>query len=153
MWKWKSLSRGQLFVTLWTIQSMEFSRQEYWSGEPFPSPGDLPNPGIEPRSPTLRVDSLPAEPPGRPACVYVCICSSTTPSKIQVLSIAPETFSFQQLPPTHICYYYGNSSSGGPHKRLIYIFKDVYLFNFFLLQNNCFTEFCYFLSNLNMDQP
>ena len=42
--------------------SMEFSRPEYWSGQPFPSPGDLPNPGIEPRSPTLQVDSLPAEP-------------------------------------------------------------------------------------------
>ena len=41
---------------------MEFSRPEYWSGEPFPSPGDLPNPGIEPRSPTLQADSLPAEP-------------------------------------------------------------------------------------------
>ena len=44
--------------------SMEFSRQECWSGLPFPSPGDLPNPGIEPRSPTLQVDSLPSEPPG-----------------------------------------------------------------------------------------
>ena len=45
---------------------MEFSRQEYWSGWPFPSPGDLPNPGIEPRSPTLQADSLPAEAPGKP---------------------------------------------------------------------------------------
>ena len=45
---------------------MEFSRQEYWSGMPFPSPGDLPNPGIEPRSPALWVDSLPSEPPGKP---------------------------------------------------------------------------------------
>ena len=40
---------------------MEFSRQEYWSGLPFPSPGDLPNPGIEPRSPELQADSLPTE--------------------------------------------------------------------------------------------
>ena len=45
---------------------MEFSRPEYWSGYPFPSPGDLPNPGIEPRSPALQEDSLPAEPPGEP---------------------------------------------------------------------------------------
>ena len=45
---------------------MEFSRQEYWSGQPFPSPGDLPNSGIKPRSPTLQVDSLPAEPQGKP---------------------------------------------------------------------------------------
>ena len=43
---------------------MEFSRPEYWSA--FPSPGDLPNPGIEPRSPTLQLDSLPAEPQGKP---------------------------------------------------------------------------------------
>ena len=48
------------------MQSMEFSRVEYWSGYPFPSPGDLPNTGIEPRSPTLLVDSLPAEAPGKP---------------------------------------------------------------------------------------
>ena len=53
-----SLSHVQLFVTPWTVAyqappSMEFSRQEYWSGLPFPSPGDLPNPGIEPRSPVL----------------------------------------------------------------------------------------------------
>ena len=44
--------------------SMEFSRQEYWSGLPFLSPGDLPNPGIKPRSLTLQADSLPSEPPG-----------------------------------------------------------------------------------------
>ena len=64
--KWKSLSRVWLFVTLWTIQSMEFSKPEYWSGLPFPSPGDLPNRGIEPRSLTLQADSLPAEPRGKP---------------------------------------------------------------------------------------
>ena len=46
--------------------SMEFSRQEYWSGLPFPSPGDLPNLGIKPRSPALQVDSLPSEPPRKP---------------------------------------------------------------------------------------
>ena len=45
---------------------MKFSRPEYWSGQPFPSPGDLPNPGIELRSPTLQVFSLPAEPQGKP---------------------------------------------------------------------------------------
>ena len=45
---------------------MEFSRQEYWSGLPFPSPGDLPNPGIEPGSPALQADALPSEPPGKP---------------------------------------------------------------------------------------
>ena len=46
-------------------QSMEFSRQEYWSGLPFPSPRDLPDPGIEPRSPSLRANALPSEPPGK----------------------------------------------------------------------------------------
>ena len=56
--KVKSLSRVRLFATPWTVAyqallSMGFSRQEYWSGLPFPSPGDLPDPGIEPRSPTL----------------------------------------------------------------------------------------------------
>ena len=65
--KVKSLSRVRLFVTPWTVVyqaplSMEFSRQEYWSGLPFPSPGDLPNPGIEPRS--LRIYT------------YVCINES-----------------------------------------------------------------------------
>ena len=45
---------------------MEFSRPEYWSGQPFPSPGDLANPGIEPRSPSLQADSLLAEPQGKP---------------------------------------------------------------------------------------
>ena len=45
---------------------MGFSRQEYWSGLPFPSPGDLPNPGIEPRSPALQADALPSELPRKP---------------------------------------------------------------------------------------
>ena len=48
------------------LLSMGVSRQEYWSGLPFPSPGDLPNPGLEPRSPALRADTLPSEPPGKP---------------------------------------------------------------------------------------
>ena len=61
----------QLFATPWTVAlqaslSMEFSRQEYWSGLPFPSAGDLPSPGIEPKSPTLQADSLLSEPPGKP---------------------------------------------------------------------------------------
>ena len=47
------------------LLSMGFSRQEYQSGLPFPSPGDLPDPGIEPRSPALQADSLPSEPPGK----------------------------------------------------------------------------------------
>ena len=63
---WQSLSRVRLFATSWTIQSMEFSRPKYWSGEPSPSPGDLPNSGMKPSSPALWADSLPAEPQGKP---------------------------------------------------------------------------------------
>ena len=48
------------------IQFMEISRPEYWSGSPFPSPGDLPNPRIDPQFPALQADSLPAEPPAKP---------------------------------------------------------------------------------------
>ena len=52
---------------------MEFSRPEHWSGKPFPSPGDLPNPGIKPRPLALKADSLPAEPSGKPLlCNAVC---------------------------------------------------------------------------------
>ena len=63
-------------VPPWTVVhqaplSVEFSRPEYWSELPFPSPGDLPDPGIEPRSPALQVDSLPAEPQGKPKNIGV----------------------------------------------------------------------------------
>ena len=67
--KVKSFSCVRLFATPWTVAyqaspSMGFSRQEYWSGLPFPSPGDLPDPGIEPGSPALEADALTSEPPG-----------------------------------------------------------------------------------------
>ena len=63
----KSLSRVRLFATPWIVAyqappSMGFSRQEYWSGLPFPSPGDLPDLGLEPRSPALQADALTSEP-------------------------------------------------------------------------------------------
>ena len=69
--KVKWLNCVQLFVTPWTVAyqappSMGFSRQECRSGLPFSSPGDLPNPGIEPGSPALHADALPSEPPGKP---------------------------------------------------------------------------------------
>ena len=74
--KVKSLSRVRLFVTAWTVAyqaplSMEFSRQECWSGLPFPSPGNLPDPGIKPGSPALQADTLPSEPPGKPCRRFV----------------------------------------------------------------------------------
>ena len=67
----KSLSRVRLFTTPWTVayqapSSMGFSRQEYWSGLLFPSPGDLPDPGIKPRSPAFQADALTSKPPGKP---------------------------------------------------------------------------------------
>ena len=69
--KVKLLSHVQLFGDPWTVAhrappSMGFSRQEYWSGLPFPSPGDLPDPGIEPRPPTLQAAALASVPPGKP---------------------------------------------------------------------------------------
>ena len=69
--KVKLLSHVQLFATPWTVAyqaspCMGFSRQRNWSGLPFPSPGDLPDPGIEPGSPTLQADALPSDPPGKP---------------------------------------------------------------------------------------
>ena len=68
------LSRVRLFATPWTVAyqappSMGFARQEYWSGLPFPSPGDLPGPGIEPGSPTLEADALTSDSPGKPRLV------------------------------------------------------------------------------------
>ena len=64
----KLLSHVQFFVAPWTVAyqappSMGFSRQEYWSGLSFPSPGDLPHPGIEPGSPALQADTLTSKPP------------------------------------------------------------------------------------------
>ena len=69
--RWASVSRVPLFATAWTVAcqtplSMEFSRQEYWSGLPCSSPGGLPDPGMEPRFPALQAVSLPSEPPGKP---------------------------------------------------------------------------------------
>ena len=75
--KVKLLSLVRLFATPWTLAyqaplSMGFSRQEYWNELLFPSPGDLPDPGIEPRSPALRADALPSEPPGNPTWPKMC---------------------------------------------------------------------------------
>ena len=72
--KLKLFSHVQLSGTPWTIAyqappSMGLSRQEHWSGLPFPSPGDLPNPGIEPWSPALQTNALPSELPGKPMLI------------------------------------------------------------------------------------
>ena len=78
-----SPSRVQLFTTPWTVAcqtplSMGFSRHEYWSGLLCLSPGDLPDPGIKPRSPAPQADSLPSEPPGKPFS-SVCVTSYKEP--------------------------------------------------------------------------
>ena len=72
----KSLSCVQLFAIPQTVTClaplfMAFSKQEYWNGLPFPSPEDLPDPGIEPRSPALQADSLPSESPGKVMHIYI----------------------------------------------------------------------------------
>ena len=84
----KSLSCVRFFVTPWIVAyqappSMGFSRQECWSGSPFPSPGDLPDPGIESGSPALQADALPSEPKCLAniysqsiACFFVCLTVS-----------------------------------------------------------------------------
>ena len=74
--KVKSLSHVRLFAAPRTVAhqappSMGFSRQEYWSGLPFPSPVELPNPGIKPKSPALQANALTSEPPGKPTLFNV----------------------------------------------------------------------------------
>ena len=83
----ESLSRVRFLATPWTIArqaplSMGFSRQEYWSGLPLPSPGDLPNLEIEPGSPALQADSLPSEPQGEPKilCCHCCSVAQLCPT-------------------------------------------------------------------------
>ena len=77
-----SLSLLRLFATPWTVAcqappSMGFSRQECWCGLPFPSPGDLPNPGIEPESSALQADALPWEPSGKPSLIITKKCPNS----------------------------------------------------------------------------
>ena len=89
----QSLSHGQLFKTPWTVArqvplSMEFPRQEYWSGLPFPSPEDLGNPGIKSTSPTLQADSLLLVPPGKPDPTALC----KRPSQCWSLTLYPAFF-------------------------------------------------------------
>ena len=114
----KSLSRIRLFMTPWTVAyqappSMEFSRQEYWNGLPFPSPGYLPKSGIESGFPALREDALLSEPPGKPLCLLpfpaaalprsswgsaLCIFGTKDPGAGGVIhSIAEPTGSFTML--------------------------------------------------------
>ena len=90
--KVKSLSRVQLFVTPWTVAyqappSVGFSRQEYWSVLPFPSPGDLPNTGIEPGSPAFQADALTSEPPGKPISKYSILFNTSNKASLVVQTV------------------------------------------------------------------
>ena len=95
----------------WTVAhqaplSMGFSRQEYWSGLPFPSPGDLPDPGIEPGFPALEADSLPSEPPGKPH-LYKKDSQISTPVQSEVKVLVTESC-------LTLCYPMDYSSPGSP---------------------------------------
>ena len=79
-------------MTPWTVThqaplSVGFSRQEYWSGLPFPSPGDLLDPGIEPGSPALQADYLPSEPPGKPLQLGVLLLLLSRFSRVRLCAI------------------------------------------------------------------
>ena len=88
------------FATPWIVAhqaplSAGFARQEYWSGLPFHSPGDLPDPGIKPASPTLQAGSLPLVPPGKP-CVTICQLLNTLPGPDYALHMLEYFASFWQ---------------------------------------------------------
>ena len=111
----QSLSRVRLFVTPWTVArqtslSMGFSRQEYWSGLPCPPPGDLSNPGIEPRSHSLQADSIQSEPPGKPMNTRVGSLIPS-PGKLHNPGIEPGSSALQmdslsaELPGKCKCYF------------------------------------------------
>ena len=125
------LNRVHLFVTPWTVAyqaplSMGFSRQQYWSGLPFPSPGDLPNPGIEPGSPALQTDALLSEPPGK----HMPILSLLIPGKLK---------HFPKFPPC-LCLLHMQSFTLMPQK---YLLKKSYQFTLLLKTND-------FLLNLHV---
>ena len=129
---------------------MELSRQEYWSGLPFPSPGDLPNLGIEPGSPALQVDSLPFEPPGKlcntplislfPSYSYLCegILLFLSLYPLQALHLrycllwALLTF---KKPSYSCCYKLSNQNCGLGHSDSLSFYSN----DFFL----CFTFFLF----------
>ena len=101
-----------LFATPWTVAhqaplSMGFSRQEHWSGWPFPSPGDLPDPGIEPGSPALQADALLSEPPGKPMryiLLYPIIIHEIQIEKqLQIKSIDSKKH-FWKRTPVELCF-------------------------------------------------
>ena len=138
----KSLSRVRLFVTTWTVayqapQSVEFSRQEYWSGLPFPSPGDLPNPGTEPRSLTLQADALPSEPPGNPKRSARCVGQESNPGQLLGRQLCSPLYHQHYTYPRYCTlYFYGLFNtcykfldlSVHPHPLVITLSLSVFFF-------------------------
>ena len=128
------LSHVQLFATPWTTAcqaplSMGFFRQKYWIGLPFPSPGDLPNPGIEPRSPALQADSLPLSHQGS--------CAASLPPKISKrleiqklhlpLSIDIHIPGVIQVLPTRYTQRrYGKQEGNSSHSFLCYLNLEIW---------------------------
>ena len=105
----KLLSHVRLFAIPWTVayqapSSMEFSRQEYWSGLPFPSPGDLPDPGIKFRSPVLQADALPSEPPRKPIYSPLGCKNSDTTERLSLIML-PYTFIYCLINMTTVLSY------------------------------------------------
>ena len=123
----KTLSCVQPFATPWTIQSMEFSRPEYQSGQPFPSPGDLPNPRIKPRSPSLQADSLSAE---RQRKSVICLCECESRSVVSN-SATPQTVA-RQAPLSMGSPGTGKSTGMG----CPFLLHDVYFISIFKKQNS-----------------
>ena len=130
-WGWKStcqsLSRVWLFATPWTVAhqaslSMGLPRQERWSGLPYPPPGDLPDPGIKLMSPALQVDSLPAEPPGKPTDEDDC-CQTKGPAwgLLRQVHSYPRGFLFlsQAGPRCHITHLGQQPGARGTNSDLI----------------------------------
>ena len=121
------VSHVQLFVTPWNIQSMEFSRPEYWSGYPFPSPGYLSNPVIKPRSPALQIDSLPAELQGKP--------KNTGVGSLSFLQLIFLTQESNQGPLS--CIIGGFFTNGAIREAIyiyLYIYVCVYIFHHIYIQ-------------------
>ena len=128
----KSLSRVRLFATPWTAAyqappSMGFFRQEYWSGLPFPSPGDLPNPGIKPRSPTLRTNALPSEPPGKPWDMLHLVKKEAHLTCLPVSHPSPFSLSLKQA----ICHSFGNENAETVYNESLSLqaLSSMYLFS------------------------
>ena len=99
-----SLSCVQLFATPWTITYqtplfMGFSKQEYWNGFPFPSPGDFPDPGLKPRSPALQADSLQPEPPEKLRILFILHMYNCLPEVLVTQSCPTLCNSMDYSPP------------------------------------------------------